>query len=137
MSEVLLHSVRYPGPYCGPGGGGGGGALYERGNPVYGSQSASTGKIPFLGRTGGHISGMCKQFLFRPTKISQQGPPEASDAPAKFTSVACFALKGPCDGLPPLYLSLSTSREHGSAALQGRKHVYQRGGCLLKGEKAD
>ena len=24
------------------------------------------------------------------------------DAPAKFTSVACLALKGPYDGLPPL-----------------------------------
>ena len=28
--------------------------------------------------------------------------PEASDAPAKFTSVACLALKSPYDGVPPV-----------------------------------
>jgi len=47
--------------------------------------------------------------LFRPKKGSPQGPPEALHAQAKFTSVACLALKVPYDGVPALHVHAPSS----------------------------
>jgi len=54
---------------------------------------------------------------------SPQGPQGALHAPEKFTAVACLALKGPYDGLPPLYTvagAAEATEEPGGGEAQGQ-----------------